>query len=135
MQRHSKYREAIITCLRNTNLHPTAERIYTQLKPDYPALSLATVYRNLTALKESGMIRSVGIIDGQEHFDAMTLPHPHAVCKCCGVVIDTPDISVPQELIASVRASTKFSVTEATLQFSGYCAECAGKEHHRNDQN
>ena len=48
MKRHSKKRDAILTCLRQTKSHPTAEWIYQKLKPEYPNLSLGTVYRNLS---------------------------------------------------------------------------------------
>lgn len=47
MRRHSKKRDAILSCIRRSHLHPSAEWIYTQLKPEHPDLSLGTVYRNL----------------------------------------------------------------------------------------
>ena len=128
MQRYSKNREAILACLRSTKSHPTADWIYAQLKPDYPDLSLATVYRNLSALKESGQIRSVGVVNGQERFDAMTESHPHAVCSRCGKVIDLSGVPVPHELIDAVQAETGFAVSEAVLQFTGLCPECKSKQ-------
>ena len=128
MQRYSKNREAILACLRGTKTHPTADWIYAQLKPDCPELSLATVYRNLNALKEQGKIRSVGIVNGQERFDAMTQPHPHAVCARCGAVIDLSGVPVPRELIDAVQAETGFSIREAVLQFTGLCPECKSKQ-------
>ena len=128
MQRYSKNREAILACLRGTKSHPTADWIYAQLKPDYPDLSLATVYRNLAALKDSGAIRSVGIVNGQERFDAVTGPHPHAVCSRCGAIIDLSGVPVPRELIDAVQAETGFAVSEAVLQFTGLCPECREKE-------
>ena len=47
VRKHSHKRDAILECLRCTTSHPTAEWVYTQLKPTIPDLSLATVYRNL----------------------------------------------------------------------------------------
>jgi len=125
MQRYSKNREAILNCLRGTHTHPTAEWIYLQLKEKNPNLSLATVYRNLTALKESGEIRSVGVVGGQERFDALTYQHPHAVCSRCGAVIDVQQVAFPPELIAKVQAETGYTVMETVLQFNGLCAACA----------
>ena len=72
MQKHSRQRDAIYACLCSTETHPTAEWIYEQLKPEFPALSLGTVYRNLAAFKRAGKIASVGVVDGQERFDANT---------------------------------------------------------------
>lgn len=47
MIRYSKKREAILTAIRSTTCHPSAEWIYHTLKPTHPDLSLGTVYRNL----------------------------------------------------------------------------------------
>ena len=50
-KKFSRKREAILTCLHGTTCHPTAEWVYQQLKPQFPDLSLGTVYRNLAAFK------------------------------------------------------------------------------------
>ena len=56
MQRHSKQRDAVLANLCSRCDHPTAEDIYFSLKSSMPALSLATVYRNLAALESAGKI-------------------------------------------------------------------------------
>ena len=81
IQRFSKKRQAIYDCLRSTTSHPTADWIYHQLHPDFPDLSLGTVYRNLSQLKNAGLIQSVGVVAGQERFDANISPHTHLICK------------------------------------------------------
>ena len=64
MRRHSKKRDAILSCIRRSHLHPSAEWIYTQLKPEHPDLSLGTVYRNLALFRESGEIVCVATVHG-----------------------------------------------------------------------
>ena len=44
-QNYSRKREAILSALRSTKTHPTAEWVYLQMKNEYPDLSLGTVYR------------------------------------------------------------------------------------------
>ena len=56
MRRHSKKRDAILSCIRRSHLHPSAEWIYTQLKPEHPDLSLGTVYRNLAVKAERSSV-------------------------------------------------------------------------------
>ena len=124
MQRFSKNRQAILLCLRSTKTHPTAGWIYEQLKPDHPELSLGTVYRNLSQMKEAGLIRSVGVIAGEEHFDGTVQPHHHAVCICCGKVIDMGEFPGTEEIFSRIRAETGFDIAE--LQLSGICPECRG---------
>ncbi len=128
MQRFSKKRQSIIDCLKNTNVHPNAEWIYNKLKPIYPNLSLATVYRNLSELERSGEICCIDNVLGKERFDAKTEPHIHVICKRCGKVIDAEEIVLPQNLLDKVQDVTKFSVSCSKLEFIGICEECKDKE-------
>ena len=43
IQKKSRKRDAILACVCSTDTHPTAEWVYTRLKPDIPDLSLGTV--------------------------------------------------------------------------------------------
>ena len=75
--RYSKKREAILEAIRSTKTHPSADWVYQTLKPTHPDLSLGTVYRNLDFFRQHGTIISVGVVKGQERFDATTTPHTH----------------------------------------------------------
>ena len=57
----SKQRQAIFDVLCASKEHPSAEMIYTALKPQYPSLSLGTVYRNLSFFQQQGLAVSVGL--------------------------------------------------------------------------
>lgn len=48
--RYSKKREAILTAIRSSDAHPSAEWIYHTLKSTHPDLSLGTVYRQSAVL-------------------------------------------------------------------------------------
>ena len=84
IRKNSKKRQVILEALAATTAHPTAQELYQQLKPDYPDLSLGTVYRNLSLFSEQGDVMSVGVFRGQERFDARTEPHAHLHCVQCG---------------------------------------------------
>ena len=124
MQRQSAKRQAILDCLKNQTAHPTAEQIYAQLKPSFPDLSLATVYRNLKQLEESGAVRSVGAVDGKERYDANMTVHSHAVCIKCGKILDLHDILIPQEIIDAAQNATGFSILCSDFRFTGICEDC-----------
>ena len=83
MQKKSRKRDAILACVCSTDTHPTAEWVYTQLKPDIPDLSLGTVYRNLAMFRREGIIGSAGVVNGLERYDRNPLPHAHFVCTQC----------------------------------------------------
>ena len=125
-QRFSKKREAIYRCLCGTQTHPTADWVYQQLRPDFPDLSLGTVYRNLAQLKDAGLIQSLGVVNGQERFDGNVSPHTHFVCTQCGAVFDLPVASDFDPCTAADPCGCRLTGYE--LVFSGVCAECCAAE-------
>ena len=60
----SRQREAVLNALQSTKSHPTAEWVYENVKPEFPNISLATVYRNLNLLCDCGSAMRVHIGDG-----------------------------------------------------------------------
>ena len=117
-------RNAILSYLRSTKCHPSAEMVYSQLKQEYPDISLGTVYRNLAMFKDKGEIISVGTVNGVERFDGNTMPHVHFVCTGCDAVSDLPQIAVPEELNREVTAQTGGRIDTCQLTFIGRCHQC-----------
>lgn len=117
-------RNAILSYLRSTDTHPSAEMVFGQLKPEIPDLSLGTVYRNLAMFRQQGTIASVGTVNGVERFDGNTQPHVHFVCNGCSAVIDLPQLQVPVTLTSAAREQTGGQVASCQLTFTGLCREC-----------
>ena len=81
---YSRQRQLIWDAVTQGGGHPTAEELYQRLKPDNPALSLATVYRNLRQLEACGRLRRVAVPDGSDRYDGRLDPHEHMICETCG---------------------------------------------------
>ena len=126
--KHFRKRDAILACLKETTVHPSAEWIYARLKPEIPDLSLATVYRNLNRFKEQGLIISVGAVSGVERFDGNCRPHFHYICTGCGDVLDLHEVEVPSQLQAMVEKISGGRVDGCQLTFTGKCRECINKQ-------
>ena len=126
--KHFRKRDAILTCLRGTTVHPSADWIHEQLKAEHSDISLATVYRNLSLFKEQGLITSLGTVKGVERFDGNTDPHVHYICTDCGCVLDLEGVTVPEELNAAVACSTGGLVAGCQLTFTGKCNQCVKEE-------
>ena len=122
--RRSKKRDAMLRLMQGTNCHPSADWVYQQLKPEFPDLSLGTVYRNLNQLREEKLICQVGVVNGQDRFDADTRPHAHFVCTCCGAVIDLPDYSPGEEQIKALSGQFGFMVEGHEFYLKGLCETC-----------
>ena len=118
---------AILSDLQETTVHPTADWVYAKLKPRYPNLSLGTVYRNLKKFCETGKAVSVGVINGQEHFDGRVEPHAHFVCKQCGAVSDLDWLCLPDASLDDLETLTGAHADSYHLVVSGECAACRGK--------
>ena len=122
--KHFRKRDAILSCLRQTTEHPSADWVYAKLKPEIPDLALGTVYRNLTLFKDQGLIASLGTVGGVERFDGHVTPHVHFICTACHRVTDLSQIQVPEELNASASRASGGQVESCQLTFRGRCAGC-----------
>lgn len=114
-------RNAILSCLRSTDSHPSAEMVFAMLQKEHPDISLATVYRNLAKFKAEGTITSVATVRGIERFDANTQPHVHFVCSECDAVIDLHQISMPRYEAEDCGGCR---IESCALTFTGRCANC-----------
>ena len=122
--KHFRKRDAILTCLRETKAHPSADWVYAQLKPEIPDLSLGTVYRNLALFKEQGLIISLGTIKGVERFDGDTSSHVHFICTGCGCVQDIPGMPQLPSLRAAAEHDLGGQVQGCHITLTGTCRDC-----------
>ncbi len=118
----SRQRESILNYLKNTKEHPTAEKIYADLKEEIPTLSLATVYRNCRKLVEMGELIQLDTDGKTAHFDADTQDHQHFVCKDCGRVYDM-FFKLPKTMIDQ-NSPDGFTADTYKLFFYGVCKKC-----------
>jgi Fur family peroxide stress response transcriptional regulator len=117
-------RLAICRLLADTDEHPTAQAIHEQLRPDYPSLSLATVYNTLDTLVKLGVVNSLGAAgDDAIHYDADTSPHINLACTRCHRVIDIPSLHV-RALEREVAASSGYEIMGARVMYYGLCPDC-----------
>ena len=122
--KHFRKRDAILTYLKGTTEHPSAEMVYASLKPQIPDLSLGTVYRNLALFKKQGLIVSVGTVNGAERFDANTASHVHFFCTGCDSVLDLPQIEVPASFGFEAENLSGCQVKSCHLTMTGLCSNC-----------
>ncbi|MDD5127371.1 MAG: transcriptional repressor [Dehalococcoidales bacterium] len=123
MYKKSKQRETIARLLKSTTSHPSAIWIYEQVKKEIPHISLATVYRNLRILKQSGEIKEVCIADDTAFFDGNIRQHYHFRCDRCGKIIDLEE-PADTEIETRIARKTGLKVTHHRLELGGLCLEC-----------
>ncbi|MEN3002204.1 MAG: Fur family transcriptional regulator [Armatimonadota bacterium] len=117
-------RVAICQLLAESKDHPTASMIYHALLPQFPTLSLATVYKTLDVLKRLGLIYALGDAgDGCEHYDADLNPHINLVCLRCHQVSDYEDEAI-QQVEQRVAAQSGYEIQGARIVYYGLCPAC-----------
>ena len=125
-RRFSRQRERIYQAVRASQVHPTAQMVYEELRAQMPRLSLGTVYRNLHLLAEEGLLVE---LDGPvARFDAQLRPHTHLGCMRCGCVADAEMAYGGGLDIQAARDG--WQVESHSLIFNGICPACGKESEH-----
>ncbi len=120
-------RLAVYEVLSHTKAHPNAETIYNKLQPNYPTMSLATVYKTLDILNEIGLIQILNVGEESFRYDANTESHPHVHCVQCGRVDDLYDVD-DTEFMERLAEKTAYKLTGKQLYLYGICPACQKKQ-------
>jgi len=122
--RKTQQRQAILSFLKGTREHPTAEQTHAAVRQDVPSISLGTVYRNLGKLVDEGLVRALPAGPQGRRYDAVLEPHHHFFCIRCGKVEDVYP-GLPSTVKEAMIRSIDREVSQFRLQFFGLCEDCA----------
>ncbi|MNW65237.1 Peroxide operon regulator [compost metagenome] len=106
--------------------HPTADDIYRALEPQFPSMSVATVYNNLKMFMEAGMVRELTYGDNSSRFDANVSDHYHVICQECGRIEDFSYSSL-HEVEQRAEQATGFKIHGLRMELYGICKCCIEK--------
>ena len=122
-RRYSKQRECILSALRNTKSHPSANMVYDMVRLEIPNISLGTVYRNLSELVAEGEVIKIDAGDGMEHYDGYNKPHYHMFCKGCKSVSDI-EIEYHTGMDEAAAKESGAEIEYHNVVFMGICKTC-----------
>lgn len=120
---YSRQREVVLKTLKQNVIHPTAETLYSIIQTEYPNVSKATLYRNLSQLADAGIIKKIEGLEPSAHFDHNTHSHYHFICKKCGKVFDISD-NIAKDVVKKAEKETGFRITNHEIVFQGLCKDC-----------
>jgi len=114
----------IMNYLDRNRTHPSADRIYSDLKKKNPSLSRTTVYNTLDMLKAQNVIQVLTITESEHRYDFKKEMHHHFLCTECDNIIDI-DIACPnlKKLI-----NGEHMVKEVHGYLKGTCKDCLAKD-------
>ncbi len=98
--------------------HASIEEVYDKIKNTFPSISLATIYKNINAMKEEGIICEV-CLHQKPKYELKKEAHAHFICKNCGKVVDIPFSDAIKEDI-----NNTYPDSHKELYIYGICEEC-----------
>jgi Fur family ferric uptake transcriptional regulator len=93
--RRTRQRDVIIEAAFNTTDHFTADELWERARKIDPTASRATLYRTLSLLVESGLLKEIDLGRDQTYYDPNFVDHPHhnhLICLDCQKVVEFEDV-------------------------------------------
>jgi Fur family transcriptional regulator, peroxide stress response regulator len=116
-------RQVLYEVMKAMHGHPSPEEVYARVKRKVPAISLATVYKNIHLFVESGVFREMSMHHGSVRVEMNGKPHHHMVCSKCRTITDIGEKELG--LIARRRRlAGGFKVERYAVDAIGICAAC-----------
>lgn len=124
-KRLTPQRRLIVEILSRADDHLDAQELYERARRHETSLSLATVYRTLSVLKETGLVHELHLDDEHHHYElAGKEEHSHLICLGCSCVIEVDSTPFVEAAMALGQAHG-FEVTTTQVELSGYCRDCS----------
>lgn len=128
VQRMTRQRQSVFEELERLDDFRSAQQIFDDLQRQGHRVGLATVYRNLQSLSESGDVDVLRSGDGESLYRLCTGRghHHHLVCRNCG---HTEEISMDaiESWVAEVARSHRYTAVEHSMELFGLCEACTAE--------
>ena len=98
--------------------------------PEHPHISQGTVYRDLGAMADVGMLRRVSIPGEADRYDAVLTPHYHFFCRSCKAVLNFSSPKLAAYFEDAAAQTTLGKIESHNYIVIGVCGSCL----HRCDE-
>jgi len=122
--RVTKQRVAVVEALADSAGFHSAQEIHDLLGARGASVGLATVYRTLAVLADTGEIDMMRSEDGEAIYRRCSdTHHHHLVCRSCGHTVEVEGPAV-ESWTSSIAGSHDFADVSHTLEIFGVCPHC-----------
>jgi len=121
----TKQRRAVLEAFLGIEDHISAEDLYKIVSAKEPKIGLATVYRTLSLLTQSGLAAELDFGEGQKRYEHKYLHshHDHMICTQCGKILEFQNPMI-EKLQEDVAHEHRFEMTSHKLDLFGLCSDC-----------
>ena len=116
-------RLAVLAALQTLPEHPTAEKIYQEVRLKLPAISFNTVYKTLEVFCQKGLANKVNPLHEMARYDRTTREHAHLICRVCHRILDLDWEPLPLTSLAPEKLDG-FRPEQQVLTLWGLCRSC-----------
>ncbi|HET6579178.1 MAG TPA: Fur family transcriptional regulator [Gemmatimonadales bacterium] len=109
--------------------HPSVEAIRRTLKERGEHVGMATVYRTLEVLVESGLVRAHDFGEGFKRYEPMPAQahHEHLICERCGRVVEFQNEPL-ERMLPIIADEHGFQPLRHRVEVYGVCRDCRQRE-------
>jgi Fur family ferric uptake transcriptional regulator len=122
-------REVILETLYSSDIHLTPESLHHLIQKKYPELNtgIATVYRTLSLLEDSGVVTSISFgAQGKKYELGAKKHHDHLICTACGSITEFVDEEIENRQ-HKITEELGFKMSDHSMQIYGICKKCQTK--------
>ena len=121
-------RQKILDRVFANHKHFEADELLVDLRQNKLKISKATIYRTLSLLVKSGLLREVIFGERHAHYEQVYgyEHHDHLVCNTCGKIIEFVENRI-EKLQDEVCKENNFEPESHRLQIQGFCEDCRKK--------
>lgn len=116
-------RLAILNVLEQSEGHLSATEIFERTRKILPAVTEATVYRNLDFLVNEGLVLMAHVGSGKMVYESTRHAHHHLICRKCGASQEVPH-TLLQALFEELSRISGYQIDTLHVTFFGLCAGC-----------
>lgn len=123
-RRPTRQQVAVAEALGRTGDFRSAQDLHADLRDQGDPVGLATVYRALSTMVESGDVDVLRTDDGEARYrQCSTSHHHHLVCRVCGKAIEIDGPAV-EAWASGVAAQHDYTDVEHVVEIIGTCRDC-----------
>ena len=121
----TRQRSLIIDIFFGMHGHLSVEEVWSRVRQDDARVSVATVYRTMKLLAESGLAHARNFGDGQTRYEPAVgrEHHDHLICTKCGTIIEFENDQI-ERMQDAVARRHGFKVTSHKMELYGLCKNC-----------
>ncbi|MDF5756193.1 Fur family transcriptional regulator [Spongiactinospora sp. TRM90649] len=120
--RRTSPRMAILRILEQAATHLSVAELRSRAHEEQPTINMSTVYRNVSTMRECGVLHSVDHA-GETLFGLVMPPHHHLVCERCGVLVEIP-VERLDSFVAQLATRCGFDLNPTGQVLHGRCRRC-----------